>query len=79
MPCSLGCVQVRNRSETARKRSSRKHSLRFPLAGYKPPQANGRQFSLRRVGPGCLFWIVASVVLSVILTILLNLPLLFFG
>jgi hypothetical protein len=29
---------------------------------------------LRRVGPGCLFWIVVSVVLRVVLTILLNLP-----
>ena len=36
-------------------------------------------FPLRRVGPGCLFWIVVSVVLSVVLTILLNLPFLFSG
>lgn len=28
---------------------------------------------MRRVGPGCLFWIAASVILSVILTVLLNL------
>lgn len=34
---------------------------------------------LRRVGPGCLFWIAVSVVLSVILTILLNIPFLFAG
>ena len=34
---------------------------------------------MRRVGPGCLFWIVLSVVLSVALTIVLNLGLFAFG
>ena len=53
--------------------------LGFALAGYESSQVNGRWFSLRRVGPGCLFWIVVSVVLSVTLIILLNLPFLFFG
>ncbi len=47
--------------------------------GKKWTQANGRRVPLRRVGPGCLFWIVVSVVLSVALTILLNLGLFTFG
>ncbi len=32
-----------------------------------------------RVGPGCLFWIAVSVILSVVLTVLLNLPFLLSG
>lgn len=34
---------------------------------------------MRRVGPGCLFWIVVSIVLSVGLTIILNLGLFALG
>ena len=43
-----------------------------PPDGYERCQASEGRFPLRRVGPGCLFWIVVSVVLSVTLTILLN-------
>lgn len=32
-----------------------------------------------RAGPGCMFWLAVSVVLSVALTVLLNLPFLFSG
>ena len=32
-----------------------------------------------RVGPGCMFWLAVSVVLSGALTVLLNLPFLFSG
>jgi hypothetical protein len=59
--------------------SSRKLSMRFPFAGYQSRQADRRWFLMRRVGPGCLFWIAVSVVLSVVLTILLNLPFLLCG
>ena len=34
---------------------------------------------MRRVGSGCLFWIAVSVILSVTLTVLLNLGLFAFG
>jgi len=34
---------------------------------------------LRRFGPGCLFWIVVSIVLSVALTVVLNLGLFALG
>ena len=43
-----------------------------PAGRVRTMQASERRFLLRRVGPGCLFWIVLSVVLSVTLTILLN-------
>ena len=44
--------------------------------GTKQHRANGRRFPLC-VGPEFSFWIAVSVVLSVVLTILLNLPFLF--
>jgi hypothetical protein len=34
---------------------------------------------MHRVGPGCLFWIVISIVLSVALTVILNLGLFALG
>ena len=34
---------------------------------------------MRRVGPGCFFWIVVSIVLSIALTVVLNLGLFALG